>query len=123
MRKAVTILQFAVRILALLLVALGVLFWMGRSRDLVPLHMRMGQLLIVLLWILAGMGARAGVKAGMAAGALVYGFLAYLFAMNMGAFLPGPAHEVIRVVHLLIGLGAVGLAEAIGARIKRAAAA
>jgi hypothetical protein len=49
----------------------------------------------------------------------VYGFLVLGFAMNMGQLLPGGAHEVIRVLHLLIGLGAVGLVEILAPRIKR----
>jgi hypothetical protein len=122
MKIAVTILQFAVRILALVLVVLGIMFWTGRSFELVPVHMRLGEILIALLWLLAGMGLRAGVKAGLTFGAIVYGLLAFLFAINMGRFLPGGAHEIIRVLHLLIGLGAVGLAESIAARVKRSAA-
>ena len=81
----------------------------------------MREILIALLWLLAGMGLRAGVKPGLAFGAIVYGLLAFLFAINMGGLLPGGAHEIIRVLHLLIGLGAVGLAESIAARIKRSA--
>jgi hypothetical protein len=93
----------------------------GRAAPfaLLPVHMRMGEVLIALLWILAGIGLRAGVKPGLAIGAIVYGFLAFAFAMNMGQLLPGGAHEVVRVLHLLIGLGAVGLAEILAARIKR----
>jgi hypothetical protein len=120
MKTTVNILQYAVRVLALLLVALGLQFWMGRSFAMLPVHMRMGEVLIALLWILAGIALRAGVKAGLAIGAIVYGLLVFVFAMNMVTLLPGGAHEVIRVLHLLIGLGAVGLAESLAARIKRA---
>jgi hypothetical protein len=119
MKNAVKIIRYAVRLLALLLVALGALFWSGRSLELLPVHMRLGEVLIALLWILAGMGLRAGVKAGLAIGAILYGLFAFVFAMNMAALLPGGAHEIIRVVHLLIGLGAVGLAEGLGAKIQR----
>lgn len=118
MKNAVKVLQYAVRLLALLQVALGFQFWSGRSFVLLPVHVRMGEMLIALLWIVAGIGLRAGVT-GLAISAIVYGFLAFAFAMNMGKMLPGGAHEVIRVLHLLIGLGAVGLAEILAARIKR----
>jgi len=122
MKIATTIVQNVVRLLALALIALGVQFWSGRSFALLPVHMRMGEVLIALLWILAGMGLRAGVRPGLALGTIVYGFFVVAFGMNMGSFLPGRAHEVIRVAHLLVGLGAVGLAESIGARIKRGVA-
>jgi hypothetical protein len=122
MKTATMIIQNIVRLLALALIALGVQFWSGRSLALLPIHMRLGEVLIALLWILAAMGLRAGVKPGLAIGAIVYGLVAFVFAMNMTTLLPGRVHEVIRVLHLLIGLGAVGLAESLSARIKRAAA-
>src|SRR5205823_6509021 len=119
MKHAVNVLQYAVRLLALLQVALGFQFWSGRSFALLPVHTRMGEALIALLWVVAGIGLRAGVKPGLAIGAIVYGFLALAFAMNMGQLLPGRAHEVVRVLHLLIGLGAVGLVEILALSIKR----
>ena len=122
MRIATIVIQNVVRLLALGLIALGVQFWSGRSFALLPVHMRIGETLIALLWILAAMGLRAGVRPGLALGTIVYGFFVVAFGLNMGDFLPGRAHEVIRVLHLLIGLGAVGLAESIGARIKRGSA-
>src|SRR5947207_8559198 len=118
MKNAVNVLQYAVRLLALLQVALGFQFWSGRSFTLLPVHTRMGEVLIALLWILAGTGLWVGVKPGLAIGSIVYGFLVFAFAMIMGKVLPGAAHEVIRVLHLLIGLGAVGLAEILATRIK-----
>jgi hypothetical protein len=33
--------------------------------------------------------------------------------------LPGRSHEIIRVVHFLIGLMAIGLSESLASRIKR----
>src|ERR1700676_4362767 len=99
MKNAVSVVQYAVRLLALLLVALGFQFWSGRSFGLLPVHMRMGEVLIALLCILAGIGLRAGIKPGMAIGAIVYGFLVFAFAMNMAKLLPGGAHEVIRLLH------------------------
>ena len=119
MKLATVIIQNAVRVLGLAMIVLGLMFWSGRSLDLIPVHMRIGEVLVGLLWILAGMGLRAGVRAGLALGAIVYGFFVVAFGMNMGRFLPGPAHEVIRVAHLLIGLGAIGLADTIAAKIKQ----
>ena len=71
--------------------------------------------------VLAAMGARGPVKPTFAAGALLYGFVVVMFGMRMGGFLPGGAHVLIQVLHLLLGLGVIGLAESIAAKIKRAA--
>lgn len=116
------IIQNAVRVLGLILLVLGFMFWTGHSFDLIPVHMRLGEILVALLWIIAAMGLRAGVKPGMVLGAMFYGLIVVAFGMRMGGLLPGGAHEVIRIVHFLFGLGAMGLVEMIGAKIKRATA-
>lgn len=118
MKTATLILQNLVRLLGLILLGLGIQFWMGRGFQYVRWHMRLGELLIVLLWILAWIGLRAGVRQRLVLIAIVYGFIVFLFAMNMGGLLPGRAHEAIRVIHFLLGLGAIGFAEALGKRIK-----
>jgi hypothetical protein len=119
MKIATRLIQSAIRVLGLILLVLGFMFWSGRSLELVPVHMRLGEILVSLLWILAAMGLRAGVKPGLVLGAMLYGVVVVAFGMRMGTFLPGRAHEVIRVLHFLIGLGAIGLAESIGVRMRR----
>ncbi len=121
MRVAALVIQNAVRLLGLILLVLGFRFWTGHSLRFVPVHMRIGEVLIGLLWILSAIGLRKGVPPGLVLGGMFYGVIVLAFAFRMGSFLPGDAHEVIRVVHLLFGLGAIGMVEMIGARIKRAA--
>jgi hypothetical protein len=119
MKIAARLIQSAIRVLGLMLLVLGFMFWSGRSLEMVPVHMRLGEILVSLLWILAAMGLRAGVKPGLVLGAMLYGVIVVAFGLRMGTFLPGRAHEAIRVLHFLIGLGAIGLAESIGVRIRR----
>ncbi len=121
MRVAALVIQNAVRVLGLILLVLGFRFWTGHSLGFVPVHMRIGEVLIALLWILSAIGLRRGVPAGLVLGGLFYGVIVLAFAFRMGTFLPGGAHEVVRVVHLLFGLGAIGMVEMIGGRIRRAA--
>ena len=111
--------QDAVCVLGVILLVLRFMFWSGHSFELVPVHMRIGEILVGLLWILAAMGLRRGVPPGLVLGGMFYGVIVIAFAYRMGGLLPGGAHEVIRVVHFLFGLGAIGLVEMIGARIKR----
>jgi hypothetical protein len=123
MRVAALVIQNAVRLLGLILLVLGLRFWTGHSLRFVPVHMRIGEIVVGLLWILAAMGLRRGVPPGLVLGGMFYGVIVLAFAFRMQMFLPGGAHEVIRVVHFLFGLGAIGMVEMIGGRIKRAAAA
>ncbi len=120
MKTAVVILQNAVRLLGVILIVLGFLFWTGHSYTLVPLHMHMGETLVLLLWILAIIAIRTKISLGLIVAAFAWGLIVIVFGYRMGGLLPGPAHEAIRVLHFLFGLGAIGLSEALSARIKRA---
>jgi hypothetical protein len=120
MKTAAVIVQYAVRLLGLALIVLGFLFWSRTAFSLIPLHMRLGETLVALLWILAILGIPAKAPPGLIAAAIIWGLVVVGFGMTMGGFLPGRAHEVIRVAHFLMGLAAIGLAETLAARIKRA---
>jgi len=119
MKLAVVILQNAIRLIGVVLIVLGFLFWARQAYFLVPLHMWLGVTEVVLLWALALFALRARVSTGLAMTALLWGLLTVGFGWNMGSLLPGRAHEIIRVLHFLIGLGAIGLAESLAARAKR----
>ncbi len=120
MKNATIVLQNAVRVLGVILIVLGFLFWTGHSYSLVPLHMGLGEALVLALWILAILAARARVNIGLVVAALLWGLLVVIFGFTMGRFLPGRAHEAIRVLHFLIGLAAIGFSESLAVRIKRA---
>ena len=119
MRLATIILQNLIRLSGVTLLALGFLFWSGREFSLLPLHMRLGEALVLILWILSGIGLAAGLPLTLTISGVAWGALVIGFGMNMGGLLPGRAHEVIRVLHLLFGLGAIGLSESLASRIKR----
>jgi hypothetical protein len=69
------------------------------------------------------MGARAHLPAGLVALAIAWGFVVPVLGLLQGELLPGGSHWVVQVLHLLVGLIAIGLAESLAARIKRMAAA
>ncbi len=120
--KTVTLLiQNAVRLIGLVLIVLGFLFWSHHSYNLIPLHMKLGVALVVLLWMMAAIGVGTKIKPGLIVISFAWGLLTLYFGMSMGTWLPGRAHEIIRVIHFFIGLAAIGLSESLGARIKRSA--
>lgn len=121
MKTLTLVLQNIGRLLGLILIVLGFLFWSHHSYTLIPLHMGLGVGFVVLLWAMAAIGARARLSPGLIATAFLWGLFVLFFGMTMGRLLPGRAHEVIRVLHFLIGLGAIALLESLGARIKRRA--
>ncbi|HJZ48529.1 MAG TPA: hypothetical protein VKE41_15240 [Roseiflexaceae bacterium] len=119
MRTAVTVIQMLTRLLGLVLIVLGLLFWTGNALALIPVHMLVGLVLVLLLWAQAGLAARAGVGIGLVALAIVWGLVVVALGMTQTRLLPGDFHWVIRVLHLLVGIAAIGLAERLAGRIKR----
>lgn len=122
MQTATTIALMLVRVTGLINIVLGVLFWTGHALTLIPVHTQLGFVLVLSLWALAVLAAWAGVSPALVALAFVWGLLVPVVGMTQYRLLVGDAHWVIRVLHLLISLGAMGLAEGLTARIKSARA-
>jgi hypothetical protein len=118
MRTATTTAQMLVRACFVVQLVLGGLFWTGNARGLIPLHQVVGFLLVFGVWTLAALAARAGVQPGLVALAAVWGLIVPILGLNQDRLLVGEAHWVIEVLHLLVGVGAVGLAEQLATRIK-----
>jgi hypothetical protein len=121
MTTASTVVRVLMRACAVVLLLLGVLFWTGNATGLVPLHQFTGFVLVLALWTQAGLAYRAGVSRGLVALAAVWGLVVPVLGLAQTALLPGSAHWVIRVLHLLVGLVAVGLGEALATRVHQLA--
>jgi hypothetical protein len=118
MTTATNIAQIVVRATFVVQLVLGGLFWTGNATGLIPLHQTVGFLLVFGLWTLAVLALRAGVQPGLAAAAIVWGLVVPILGLNQDQLLVGSAHWVIEVLHLLVGLGAIGLAERLARAIK-----
>jgi hypothetical protein len=119
MRTATTVIQMLIRLAGLIMIALGLLFWTGNALALIPVHMLLGIVLVILLWVQAGLAARAGVGVGMVALAFVWGLVVVALGMTQTGLLPGDFHWVIKALHLVVGIAALGLADRLAAEIKR----
>ena len=119
MRTATTIIQMLVRGLGLIMIVLGLLFWTGNALNLIGLHMLLGMIVVLLLWALAIMAARSGISLGLVALGIAWGLIVVTLGMTQNQLLPGDAHWVIKVLHLLVGIVALGIAERLAGSIKR----
>ena len=115
MNTATTIGLWVLRITGLIQIVLGLLFWTNNAFSLIPIHILVGFVLVLALWALAILAGLAGVSRGPVVLALVWGLIVPIFGLTQSQILPGPAHWVIEVLHLLVGLAAIGL----GARLAR----
>lgn len=110
------------RISALLALILGILSWIGVLPDsFIAIHMLLGIIVVLSLWVLGGVIATTRGGIGLAIGAFVLGLITLALGLTQKQILPNPnsAHWVIQVVHLLIGLSAIGMGEAISGRYRR----
>lgn len=118
MRSTVTAIQMGIRVVGVVQLALGLAFWTGNLLGLVDLHQLLGILLVLAVWTLAALAARAGVAGGLVAGAVVLGLVVPIVGLTQRELLPGSAHWLIQVLHLLLGIGLLGLAENLATRAK-----
>jgi hypothetical protein len=120
MGRGVRVVGWGIRGLGLVMIGLGVLMWLGVARQLVGLHMLLGVLLVLLLWVQSALAARAGVSAGLVALAVVWGLVTPALGMTQTGLLPGSMHWVIQVAHLAVGIVALGLGDRLTAQARRA---
>ena len=116
--RTITGIQMGIRVLGVLQLVLGILFWTGNALGLVDLHQLIGILLVLALWTQAALAHRAGVPGGLVAGAAVLGLLVPIVGLTQRELLPGSAHWVIQVIHLLLGIGLLATAENLATRAK-----
>jgi hypothetical protein len=102
----------------LILLVLGLLFWSGHALNLLPVHMAFGLIFVLGLWVLAYLAARRGTPPALTIGAAVLGLAVLALGGMQTQLLPGDLHWLVRVMHLLLGLGAMGLAERLGRGAK-----
>jgi hypothetical protein len=113
------------RVTGLIQIVLGLLIWIVHPDGVIPVHIAVGLALVLSLWTLAFLAAEAGVPTkeagrGLVALAVFWGLLMPVLGLTQGQLLVGDAHWVIQAVHLLVGIGAIGLADALAVRIRRA---
>jgi hypothetical protein len=111
-----------IRVSGALVLILGIIFWTGHLDagrvNLQGLHIALGIVLVLSLFWLAALNYRNSGNVGLSVAAFVDGVALYIVGQYQAGWLPN-AHWVIQVIHLALGLAAIGLGEALGARLSR----
>ena len=118
MRSTITVIQMFVRVAGVIQLLLGLAFWTGNLLSLVNLHMLNGILLVLALWTQAALAHRAGVPGRLVAGSIVWGLIVVALGLTQTNLLTGSLHWVIQVIHLLLGIGLLDLADTLATRAK-----
>jgi hypothetical protein len=119
--NALTAAGWTIRITGLALVVLGLLLWVDAASGLRSIHILLGLVLVVALVAAAVLALRAGAKPILPAIAIAWAFLTAALGMVQAQLLVGDAHVVVQVIHLLVGIAAIGLGEALAAAGRRGA--
>jgi len=107
------------RIAVLFNLITGIIFWTGNADPLQIVHIVVGIIAVLALWTLGIMQGLRGGNYGLTAAAIVVGLLLALVGLFQTGWLTGSNHWIIQVIHLLLGIAAIGLGEMIGGRSRR----
>ena len=112
------------RITVLFNLITGIIFWTGNADPLQIVHIISGILAVLSLWTLGILQGLRGGSFGLALATFVVGFLLALVGLFQKNWLPEPNanHWIIQVIHLILGLAAIGLGEMVSGRYRRLAA-
>lgn len=119
MNTAVTVVHMTIRVSGVLLILLGLAIWTGRADQTVPIHEFLGFVLVLSLWTLSFFAARAGVPLRWVVLAVAWGLVAPILGLTQQNLVTGDWHWTIQILHLLIGLGAIGQGENLAARMRQ----
>lgn len=119
MRTVATVLLALLAVGGVLQLALGLSAWAGPGAALIPVHMLLGTLLVLGVWTLSVLGLVARVPAPVAVAGLVLGAVVLVYGLTQEGVLPGGLHWVAQTLHLLLGLGLIGVGLRLGFLIRR----
>ena len=116
------VLLMLMRIGAGVQVVVGLGLWNGRWYSLVDMHRTVGVIYVVLLWMLAiiALVQRRSVKVALFG--ITWGFVIAALGFAQQGILIGDLHWIVRVVHLIVGLAAMPIAERLAPRPIRSVA-
>src|SRR5215472_19382369 len=115
---AVRILTWIARIVGMGALLLGLTVWIT-GINIVAIHMLFGLTLTLSFLILSIIMVLTGGMRVLGLAGIIYALIVPVFGITQDALLPGDWHWLIRVAHLLVGLGAIILTGIISSRYRR----
>jgi len=115
----IDLLKWSVRLAGLGALLVGVLLRWGGFPATLRLHMVLGAVVAVYLIILALAAAIARVQIPMAAVSLLWAVATLYVGAAQTGLMPGSSHWVIEAVHVVLGIGAIGLVEMLAGAVTR----
>ncbi len=98
---------------------MGLLLWKGGFAGTLRLHMTLGAIVAVYLIILALAAGSARVQVPMAIVSVLWAAATLYIGTAQSGLMPGSSHWVVEALHLILGIGAIGLAEMLAGAVTR----
>lgn len=125
--KVMNIALMVLRVAFLLALILGIIFWANpalpaQNTGLKDVHMALGIIVVLSLWIigLAQGFIKGGGNFGLALGTFIIGLAVAVVGIGQESW-RGANVELFNIIHLLLGLLAIGFGEMVAGRTKRLA--
>jgi hypothetical protein len=119
------IIQIVAGIAGVVALVLGLSIWLAQTYAVLPVHMILGLIVTLGLLIFSIMALLTSELRVLGVIGIIYAVIVPVFGLTQTSILPGDLHWLIRIAHLLVGVGAMALMGNIGARyvrLKQAAA-
>ena len=115
----IKILQWVVRIAWVVAILLGMSFWTGRPIAPVSVHMTFGGIVALALAIIAVIAMKDRVRVPVGIVALLWAIAMVVVGTVQDWWVGAGSHVLMEIVHPLLGIGAIGLAEMLAAALNR----
>jgi hypothetical protein len=116
----INLLRWFTRIAGLGALVLGMGMWFGPPVVPLIVHMLLGGIVALVLAILAVWALSARMRIPAALAALLWAVATVYIGIVQDWWVGAGSHRVIEVIHPLLGIGAIGLAEMLAGGIARA---
>jgi hypothetical protein len=122
LQRGIRIAQMFVRLAGLVLLMLGIVIWTGHGASLIRTHAALGVFFVLALWTVAAFGLAARIGYVLPGRLIIWGVVIGWFGISQQHLFPGTYHWIVQVLHLAVGMIAIGLAEVVAARVKKGGA-
>ena len=120
--KNTSMLQMVIRITGMIQLILGLIVWVGKVDSFIWIHILIGSILTIALFMLVYQAYRAGVSRGFVLLAIVWAVGLPIWGLAQDKILPTSYLLISQILHVLCGLGAIGIGEMLGVQIRKKSA-
>lgn len=117
MSATINVLRWILRLAFIGSFILGFVLWSGHGYQYLRLHMILGFTITILLLLFVIVALVSRVRPALPLITLLWAVALPFLGIAQLRMMPGPNHWIIRVVHLILGLGAIAFGESLSKRI------